>query len=94
MSKTKSYEQAFDYGGHNHRKFLPASTYMINTHAVNPDETPLKEEFRGDAINQASWNMAIGSALTRDTYLLIGVAVGVVASAIAVKLYRKFTRKK
>jgi beta-lactamase class D len=93
MNKTKSYEKAFDFSGHNHRRFLPASTYMINTHAVSLDDTPLKEEHRPNAIDQASWNMAIGEALTRNRYLVIGVAMGVAASAVAVKIYKKFKRK-
>jgi hypothetical protein len=94
MNKTKSYEKAFDFGGHNHERFLPAAKHMINTHAVSNDETPLKEEFRPGAINQASWNMAIGEGLTRDKHLAVGVIIGVAASAVAVKLYKKFKNRK
>lgn len=80
-------------------KFKNAAAWIVDNECREFDKTPIVGVRRDNLIDTYSYDLAIGSTITKNKYLLIGglagvaISAGIIVTYITIKKFKKSIKK-
>ena len=74
--------------------FNKLATYIVDNQCKNLDGTPIIGEARNNLIWTMRYDVAYGSAYTKNRYIAFGVIGGIAVCGLSIIAYNKFIKKK
>lgn len=88
-----NYAKIYKKGNLNGEKFMDFSKWIVKNHVTSlPGKTPLTANDLADIAEVLAMDMATGSQLTKNRYIMTGVIIGVVAGVLYSNKLRKGKR--
>lgn len=75
-------------------RFEKLATYIVDNHCTTLEKTPIIGKDRAELIYVTGYDLAYGSAYTKNKYITLGVICGVAVCSISIAVYNKISKKK